>query len=394
MTSLAFVSRPLVGVIGSGLMGRDPFDRRSWSTSSYFFFTALQRRGALHRAFGVEVPRCRRYGYIARNFHPDRETWRTRFYNDTGYRDALTAVIAHNLQPADFDGDLLQIGAMYDVPRLVAGRAACHSYHDGNLAETLRSPYAPKAVGRRSIDRALAYERAVYHGMTRIFAMSEYLRRSFIDDFDVPADRVAAVGEGINLDAIPDPVDDKRYDSREILFVGVDFPRKGGWELLRAFRTVREAIPGATLHIVGPHSLAIPADLEAGVVFHGYLSKNDPADRARLDDLFRRSCLFVMPSLYEPFGIAPLEAMANQIPCLVTDGWALKEMVTPGRTGDLVACGSVEDLHEKLVALLRDPARLRAMGRAGRQTVVDRYTWDRVVDRLVREIGDAAPARQ
>jgi alpha-maltose-1-phosphate synthase len=228
----------------------------------------------------------------------------------------------------------------------------------------------------------------VYHGMTRIFAMSEYLRRSFIEDFDVPTERVAAVGAGINLEAIPDPVDDKQYDSREILFIGVDFPRKGGWELLRAFRSVRERLPDATLHIVGPHTLAIPAELEAGVVFHGYLSKQDAADRARLNDLFRRSCLFVMPSLYEPFGIAPLEAMANEIPCLVTDAWALQEMVTPGKTGALVACGSVDDLHEKLVALLRDPAQLRVMGRAGRQTVIERYTWSQVVDRLLHEIGN------
>ena len=280
---------------------------------------------------------------------------------------------------------------MYDVPKLVAGRAACYSYHDGNLAETLRSPYAPRAVGARSVDRALAYERKVYHGMTRILAMSEYLRRSFIEDFDVPPDRVAAVGAGINLEAIPAPVADKRYDSREILFIGVDFPAKGGWELLRAFRAAREKVPKATLHLVGPAHADNPADLEAGVQFHGYLSKNDPADRARLDDLFRRSCLFVMPSLYEPFGIAPLEAMVHQLPCLVTNGWALKEMVTPGQTGALVACGSVEDLEAKLVALLRDPAALCAMGDAGRATVLARYTWDRVVDRLLNAVDQEVP---
>ena len=47
-----------------------------------------------------------------------------------------------------------------------------------------------------------------------------------------------------------------------------------------------------------------------------------PEQRARLETLFRRCCLFVMPSRYELFGIAPLEAMVNQIPCLVTNRWA------------------------------------------------------------------------
>ena len=93
----------LVGIIGSGWMGRSPFDRRSWSTLSYFFFTELDRRGALHRAFGVEAPGLTRYGLMARNFHPNRETWKTAFYTDVRYRDALTAEIARSLRPDDLD---------------------------------------------------------------------------------------------------------------------------------------------------------------------------------------------------------------------------------------------------------------------------------------------------
>lgn len=367
-------------------MGRDPFDRRSWSTCSYHFFIGLKRRGALARAFGVEVPKLRRYGYIARNFHPDRETWRSSFYNDLGYRNALTTEIGKRLEPADFGQRFLQIGAMYDVPALLRGRAKCFSYHDGNLAETLRSPNAPKGLSPRVIDRALAYERSVYHGMTRIFAMSDYLRRSFVDDFGVPPDRVVTVGAGINLDTIPEPDLDKRFDTREILFIGVDFARKGGWELLKAFKGVRERFPDATLHIVGPKGLKVPLKLEAGVTVHGYLNKSDPAHQARLADLFRRSCLFVMPSLYEPFGIAPLEAMVNRLPCLVTDGWALKEMVIPGLNGDLVACGSVDDLREKLVALLSDPEALSRMGTAGRRRVLENYIWDLVIERLIASV--------
>ena len=382
--------KKLVGIIGSGLMGRDPFDRRSWSTLSYFFFSALQQRDALHRAFGVEVPRLKRLGYIARNVHPDRETWRGRFYNDTGYRDALTAEIGRQLQPDDFDQRFLQVGALYDVPSLVNGRTACYSYHDGNLAETLRSPYAPKGLGRRNVDRALRYERSVAQGMSHVFAMSDYLRHSFINDLGVLPERVATIGAGVNLDAIPEPIEDKRYDSMEVLFIGVDFPRKGGWTLLNAFQAVRDKHPRAVLHIVGPKSLTIPPGLDGGVIVHGYLSKSVPDDRRRLDDLMKRCCLFVMPSLYEPFGIAPLEAMVHQLPCLVTDGWALRELVTPGLTGDLVECGSVDDLQAKLAGLLSAPDRLRQMGAAGRRFALENYTWDRVIARLLETIHVAA----
>ena len=136
----------------------------------------------------------------------------------------------------------------------------------------------------------------------------------------------------------------KGLEFEAVLFIGIDFPRKGGWELLKAFRAVRERLPGATLHLVGPSALKLPPRLEGGVVFHGFLNKDDPAGRAKLAELFRRCCLFVMPSLYEPFGIAPLEAMVHRIPALVTNASALKETVTPGETGDLVECGQRREL--------------------------------------------------
>jgi starch synthase len=197
---------------------------------------------------------------------------------------------------------------------------------------------------------------------------------------------VVTIGAGINLEAVPEYVPDKRYDSREVLFIGVDFPRKGGRELLEAFRMVRRRLPDARLHLVGPKELAIPPALEAGVTFHGYLNKGVPADRDRLAELYRRCCLFAMPSLWEPFGIAPLEAMVNQVPCLVTNRWALKEMVVPGETGDLVECGDIDDLAAKLSSLLSDPEALRRMGENGRQIVMNKFTWNHVVEKLIRAV--------
>ena len=384
--------RKLVGILGSGLIGVDAFDRQTWSGSSYFFFSECQRQGILERTFGVEVPPVKRAILMASNFSPDRRRWRTRFYMDPRYRNALTTEVSTRLRPEDFEHHLLQLGAMYDVPRLVRGRALCFSYHDGNMAQSLRSPYAVKDLPPRAVERGLAFERRVYHGLRMMFTMSEHLRRSFIEDFDVPPDRVQAIGAGINLERLPDYVPGKDYSRKEILFIGVDFGRKGGWDLLKAFKNVRERLPGSTLHIVGPRTLEIPAELANGVQYHGFLRKSDPTGAAKLTGLFRNSSLFVMPSLYEPFGIAPLEGMANQLPCVVTDAWGLKETVVQGRTGELVQPGSVDDLTDKLTQMLRDPAKLNEMGEQGRKRVIDYYTWDKVVGRMKASIESAAAA--
>ena len=341
---------------------------------------------ALHRAFGVQVPPIPRYALMAKNFSFDRLRWRKRFFSDPAYRDLLTRKVGRNLNASDYEHNVLQIGAMFNAPIAVAGRTDCASFHDGNLAEAVKHMKWTGQLSVREIDQGLAYEREVYQRVRRIFTMSEYLRTSFVQNFDLEPEKVVYVGGGINLERIPEPADEKPYDTREILFIGIEFTRKGGWVLLDAFRRVRERFPDARLHLVGPRELTIPSGCEAGVEFHGYLSKSDPIGKSKLEQLFQRCVLFVLPSLYEPFGIAPLEAMCHQLPCLVSDGWALKEMVTPNVNGMLTEPGSVEDLADKLITLLSDPTELSRMGAAGRLRVLERYTWARVVQRMLEAI--------
>ena len=126
--------RSLVGVIGSGLIGRDPFDRRTWSTISYFLFTQLANQGALHRAVGVEVPPIHRALRMALAWHPRRDTWRQRHYMDPAYRRALTEQVRRLLRPDDYHHDFLQIGAMYDVPSLLPSEGEDRGTHCGKAA--------------------------------------------------------------------------------------------------------------------------------------------------------------------------------------------------------------------------------------------------------------------
>jgi glycosyltransferase involved in cell wall biosynthesis len=284
---------------------------------------------------------------------------------------------------------------MFDVPRILDGRAKCFSYHDGCLAERLKSPWPTVHLSPRAIARTLEFERRVYSGMDRIFTFSHYLRKSIIANYGIDADRVSVLGSGINLDAVPAPPSNKRYDSQEILFIGVDFDRKGGRQLLQAFRVVRDSHPSAVLHIVGPRKLRIPAECSSNVHYHGFLSKRVPQQKQLLDRLFQNACLFVMPSLYEPFGIAPLEAMAHGIPAVVSNGWALGELVKPGVTGELAEVGNTADLADRIIGLLKFPSRLQQMGKQAREEVLGKYRWEFVVDRLLAAIDTAGePSRK
>ncbi|HEV2862426.1 MAG TPA: glycosyltransferase family 4 protein [Pyrinomonadaceae bacterium] len=369
---------------------RDPFDPHLWSGIANRVFMELARRGRLRRAVGVSLSRPRTLALLLRHPHWSRKVVSARLQTSVPYREALNAEVARGLRGEELNGPCLQIGAMFNVARALGGRERCFSYHDGCLAEQLHSPLPPPPLPAREIDKALEFEGEVYRSMDRVFTFSRYLRDSIIKHHGVDEGRVAVLGAGINLDDLPEPAADKRYDSKEVLFIGVDFDRKGGQHLLRAFRAVRDKHPSAVLHLVGPRQLDLPPELSAGVQYHGFLSKRVERDAELLQELFDRSCLFVMPSLYEPFGIAPLEAMANGVPALVSDAWALRELVEPGLTGERVEVGSEEDLAEKITALLSSPERLKEMGERGRREVLAKYRWDDVVDRLLAFVDSKA----
>ena len=370
--------RELTVFVG-GSTGSDPYSSKTWSGSSPFFIKALDQAGLLDKAVGLKLPSLQNYSYLAKNFTPDRAIWRKHFYFDPAYRRALTRTARNIPVEGPF---CLQIGHMFSLPEAFPNHK-CISYHDGNLPELLNSGFGVEGVSRKRIDQALRYEEETAQQMTAIFTFSEYLRQSFIRDYHCSPDKVFNVGGAVNLTEIPAAVPNKDYTSNRILFIGTEFTRKGGPQLIEAFCTARQSIPTAELHIVGPAQLPTQIkDLPPGVVFHGRLSKSDPTQRQTLESLFRDCTLFTLPSLYEPFGIAPLEAMLYQLPCLVTDAWALREHVTPGINGDLVQKGSAEDLAAKLTHLLSNPDHLAAMGQRARDQALTRYTWSAVVDRM------------
>ncbi len=364
-----------VTLFTGGSVGSDPRSPRTWSGSFLALSQALERADLLQAAVGARVPKVVHYGLMLKNFTRDRTVWRKHFYFDPAFRNALTR--AARAIPVAGE-TLLQVGHLFSLPEAFPGKR-CISYHDGNLPALLASGFGLAGVSRKRIDQALRYEEDAARQMSVIFTFSEYLRQSFICDYRVDPEKVVNVGGAINLDEIPSAAPEKTYAAKRLLFVGVEFDRKGGPQLLEAFRIVRQKHLTAELHIVGPRSLA---HLPEGVVFHGNLSKADPAQKARLQQLFTQSTLFVMPSLYEPYGIAPLEAMLYQLPCVLTNAWALCEHVTPGVNGDLVEKGSVDDLAAKLITLLADPALLAAMGHRARDRVLSHYRWDAVIARM------------
>ena len=379
--------KKIIGVVGSGMVGRNPFDPMCWSRAGSNLFTKLQRRGILFRAFGVEVPHPLRGMLMLKNVHHDRTIWAQRFNLDPVYYHALTREIRKTLCNDDFEKNnvILQIGNHYNGFRASDGRIATYVYADGNIAGMMRSPYFPK-VNLSQARRAYDYEKSVCQDISKVFVESEYWRRSYIEDFGVEPRRVVNIRVGVNIQ-IP-PVTPKDYSRKQVVYIGIDFARKGGDNLTKAFRLVQMRHPDATLHIIGPSTIP-PALQQPGlrnVEYHGAVSA------AKLLELLNKGTLFVLPSLYEPFGVAALEAMLFRMPVIATNNWSFPDFVTSATGLLLDRPADEKEIAEKMDTYLSDPARSEESGNAGREMVLRRYTWDRVVATIQREI--SAPLKR
>jgi starch synthase len=115
---------------------------------------------------------------------------------------------------------------------------------------------------------------------------------------------------------------------------------------------------------------------------------DDALSRPEIIQLLSHSTVFVCPSVYEPFGLINLEAMACGIPVVASAVGGIPEVVVDESTGYLVevaqdAVGLGAGLAERVNALLGDASLARAMGAAGRMRVVEEFSWKSVAERTV-----------
>ena len=248
------------------------------------------------------------------------------------------------------------------------------------------SKHAAPVPGLRSSTPASpaweAMERRAYQDADAILVMSQCVKHSLIEDYQVDPQKVTVVGGGPNFPEIPATCG-RPQASPTILFVGKDFERKGGPVLLDAFRSVRASMPEAQLLVIGPRSIPDTP----GVTLLGTLSHE------QMVDVYQQARVFVMPSWREPFGIAFIEAMAHGLPCIGTRIEAIPEIIDENRTGLLVEPGHPEQLAASLLQLLSNPQLAADMGAAGYAKVRETLNWEKVAERMADRLGALITAK-
>jgi len=358
----------------------------SWSGASRSVVVHLRGVGYSVRVGDADLYGRTRLLTALRSFALPMRRWWVRYHLGAPAFAGRSAVAAGALAARRGGADvIMQVGATFELP--AHERTPIALYCDSNieLARAARaSGHSEAAVlAPRELDEIRAREARVYARASVIFAMSERLRRSFIEDFGIPPERVVTVhcGPSIDVPEIADVQGIRAVQPPTILFVGRDFNRKGGALLLAAFDEVRRQMPDARLQMVGGRPSGRAA-VPPGVEFLGFLSRDTEAGRVRLDRAYRGAHAFCVPTQYEPFGTSFVEAMMYGLPCVGPAAWAVPEIIDHARTGLLVPPGDPAALASALVGLLRDPLEAARMGAAGRSRALERFSWDSLVSRI------------
>ena len=177
-----------------------------------------------------------------------------------------------------------------------------------------------------------------------------------------------------------------------LLYVGRLLKFKGVNILIKAFKKVKSEIPEARLYIVGltrdkeniddwNEIETLSKGFEKSIFFLGNVSDQ------LLSILYSISDLFVCASLYEGFGMPFLEAESCGVPCVGFNTSAIPEVVINGTTGILVEKGSIDEIADATVALLRDSEIRRKMSLAARKHA-ERFDWRTISKQLYSKLID------
>lgn len=245
-----------------------------------------------------------------------------------------------------------------------------HAYRESNAIYEYMRPLVQRAFNR--LDGRIFVSDAVRDYITHYF----------------PGDHVI-IPNGIDCARFgsPDikPIEQFNDGRPNILFVGRLEKRKGFRHLLRAYRTIKQAIPNARLIVVGafkdkdkaPFIRYARATKLRGVHFVGYVS---PEEIARYH---RTATVFCAPNTgFESFGIVLLEAMAAGLPIVASDIAGFRSVVENNCEAILVPPGDEQALAQALIDLLKDPARRADMSQCGRRKAAQ-YDWKLIAQRVL-----------
>ncbi len=258
-------------------------------------------------------------------------------------------------------------------------------HHPITVDRDLDMEHATSAWKRFTLRRWYAFlemQMKVARQIPRLITVSESSRGDIVEQMGVSRDRLHIVPVGVDQASFRPMPNVQRVTGRIMTTASADVPMKGLVPLLESLAKLRVERPDAHLVVIGKQKTKskIPAVLDR-LGLQDAVTFVSGVPQERIVELYAEAQVAVVPSLYEGFSLPAIEAMACGVPLVATTGGALPEVV-----GDAALTVPTNDPSALAIAIdqmLGDPELRARLGEAGRDRVLDRFTWKRSAEGMI-----------
>jgi glycosyltransferase involved in cell wall biosynthesis len=229
---------------------------------------------------------------------------------------------------------------------------------------------------KKNLKRIDTIEKRAYEEVEHIFAIGAYVKENLIHHYSIKPEKITVVGTGLGV--IKPFTGEKDYSNKKILFTAKGrFKDKGGELVVKAFEKALEADPELQLTIVGCEDGHQYKEM-TNVTTMGFIPL------AELQKLFETHSLFFMPAFYEPWGLVYLEAMSCKMPVMGLNRNSFPEISGYGKYGFVIDDSDPVAAAKAMVDAFREPEKLKIMGETAQKYCLEEFTWEKVIDRIVK----------
>lgn len=357
----------------------DPLSPRSWSGIPYSMVSGFRQNGAevvpvgpfRHPfRFPVKAASRVRNAVLRSTYNSDWEPWVARAYA----RQLEMALAQENPDVLIATGSIpiSRVDTPVPIVLWIDATVGCASGYYSFLT----------GVSRRTQRNAAETEAGAMERCSRVVAASPWAAQAVATEYSMSPDRVYCVPFGANI--VPTAWAGARdHVGPRLLFVGVDWFRKGADIAVETTRLMRLAGINATIDIVGcdpPAGYSLPPF----VTLHGFVDPSTPAGRETLDRLFRGAALFLLPTRAEMFGIVFCEAAAYGLPSLGPATGGVASALRDGVSGILCSeHARAEEYAREATQLLEDHSRYLRMAESARSVYETELNWFAACGRIL-----------
>jgi len=221
----------------------------------------------------------------------------------------------------------------------------------------------------------LPMQKRVVPRLQNIICVSQPSKEDVINEFLAAKDNIRVIPNGIDINTFKPSGLTKELNFRIVTTASADIPLKGLRHLLSALPRIIRKFPLTTLTVIGKspkksklNKIIDDLELEDRIIFKSGVSEEE------IVEIYHRSDLAVIPSLYEGFGFGAGEAMACGIPLISTDSGGLKQVI--GDAALKIKPGSVEEIEEGILKLFNEDELRTQLAIKGRKRMEEMFDWN------------------